>query len=519
MFLAWSPASYIVVSILAIGLTSAAIYFLYRSVLKERMNYKEEMANFIEGVLSKSEITSSINSYISKITRDSIFGIICFDIDKFSEVVSAFGETEAKRIIDQIAKKILKVCPRTVTVGRNGLDTFIVYLKADATQSEVIKLANLIKSTLNEPISVYGDTTYIPSVTIAVAFYPNHGSTSKQLINSLRLALYIGKRDGGNKVVIYSEEMGQKETANLEYYTQVKEAIKNQEFVLYYQPIVDITNTKVYGMEGLLRWNHPELGVLSPFKFINILEQTGDINWVGIWGVETLIKKYFELKKDFPFMELQLSMNLSPKQLNDPKLAVEFQKLIKDYRINPKCITLEIVEFAIFEKLDVVRTNIQSLKELGFKIAVDGFALDQSTISRLENTPIDIIKLDREFYASDEDSIIKERFASLLIEFAKEKNITIISEGVEDFEMLEFAKRHGIELVQGYYFSKPVTSDEIIEYIRDERGLIAKCHHEVLMDAMKSDIQKETIENEVKSELLEDIVEVKEEEIVEKTEK
>lgn len=474
MYLAWNPAANVIATIFVVLVTIGLCYILYKSIKKEQIAFKEERSSFIDGILSKNEIISSVNTYINKVTKDVVFGVIYFNLDKFTETKNAFGESESDRLINIIAKKVLKAVPRNVVLGRLGGDNFLAYVKGDSSQADVVKIANLMKQTISEPVMVYGDTEYNPSVTISVAFYPNHGSNYKQLFSSLEIAMYTGKRDGGNRVCVYSEEIGEKETGNLAYYTQIKEAIKNNEFMLYYQPIIDVENKKVYGLEGLLRWNHPEHGVLSPNSFIHILEQTGDINWVGIWGVETLIKKHFELKRDFPFLDCQLSINLSPKQLSDEKLPVTFQRLVKDYKINTSNITIEILEYAVFERLDVIKTNITSLHDLGFKIAVDGFSFDQATISKLGDTPIDILKLDREFFPLDENAVIKERFTSLLIDYATEKNITIIAEGVEDAEMLAFAKKHSINYVQGYYFSKPISSVDVTSFINNKEALVKK---------------------------------------------
>ena len=290
-------------------------------------------------------------------------------------------------------------------------------------------------------------------------------------MESLDIAIYTCKREGGNQCRVYAPESATEESTNLEYYKEIKQGIKNKEFTLYYQPQVDCVNKKLFGFEGLLRWNHPKHGVLSPFKFITILEQSGDIKWVGEWGLESLIRTLQEVQKAFPGENQVFSMNLSPKQLLSPSLAIEFQKIVRKYKINPASISLEIEEFAIFDKHDVIKKNLKDLKAVGFKISVDGFGLDFNGIKKLEELQIDIVKLDKQYMDPDTDMELKQRFISLLIEFAAKNNITIVAEGIEDLEDLSYARKLGINVIQGYNFSKPMAAEEVIKYVRNQEFL------------------------------------------------
>ena len=193
--------------------------------------------------------------------------------------------------------------------------------------------------------------------------------------------------------------------------------------------MIDGSKEDIYAIEGLLRWNHPELGVLSPHKFITIMEQTGDINWVGLWGLETLIKEWFRLKKKYN-REFKMSLNLSPKQLTSKTLAMDFQKLVKKYHISPKLVILEIEEFAIFDRQEQIKENLAQLKELGFDIAVDGFGLDYKALKQLEQSAINVLKLDREYLSGSIDASLKEKFIEILVDFSRTHNLTLVCKGV-----------------------------------------------------------------------------------------
>ena len=470
----------IVVILVTIGL----IYVLYRVVKREIKRYKEEVANYIDGVETKREITADVNAYISR-SVSAEFTLLSVDIDHFSNVVENFGAEEAERIIKGLAAKLLEIIPSRVLMGRVKTDSFVVFAKGDYTREECVRLAKKILQVVSEPIKIYDESSLQLTCSIGICYYPAHGRNFKELLESLDIATFICKRSGGNQYRIYSREEKQDEGANMEYYYQIKNGIENKEFSIFYQPIFDKDTKDVYAFEGLLRWNHPDLGVLSPHKFINIMEQTGDINWVGLWGLESVVKEQFELKKrynrDFP-----MSINLSPKQLSNPTLPQDFQKIIKKYRANSRSIILEIEEYTIFEKLEQVKTNLNALRELGFQIAVDGFGLDYKGLKKLEDNNVDVIKLDREFLDEEADQYLKDKFVGILVDFVKNQGLTLICEGVENYDYLERAINMGLEKFQGYHFAKPISQDDLFSFI-DKKEWVSKFDKPKVVEIIKEE--------------------------------
>ncbi|HRX45061.1 MAG TPA: EAL domain-containing protein, partial [Acholeplasmataceae bacterium] len=341
-----SDQATIILSIIAILVMLAAIFFLARSYFKERTRIQEEKAFLIEGVLTKAEITSIITSHVARLGKDGQFSLIYLDLDKFSDFVNAFGPTESEKVLEKIVKNIELALPKGVKLSRLQNDEFLIFLSMDYDRTEAVDLANKIKQSLARPIKLFGDTTINATASIAVAFYPIHGNTLKDLLNSLKLATYLIKKNGGNNIRVYSDEMTTEGGEHVEYYYQIKHAIQHKEFQLFYHPMINVKTNDIYGVESLIRWNHPEHGLLSPFKFLGIMEQSGDINWIGLWGLETVIKTYQELKQEFPKKEFKFSINLSPKQLMNESLSQDFQKLLKKYRMNAENIVLEVIEFA-----------------------------------------------------------------------------------------------------------------------------------------------------------------------------
>ena len=457
----------IILSIFAMLVMVTAIFFLARSYFKERDRIKEEKAFLIEGVLTKAEITSIITSHIARMGKDGQFSLIYLDLDKFSDFINAFGPTEAEKVLEKIVKNIEFALPKGVKLSRLQNDEFLIFLSMDYDRTEAVDLASKIKQSLARPIKLFGDTTINATASIAVAFYPIHGASIKDLMNSLKLATYLIKKNGGNNIRVYSDEMNTEGGEHVEYYYQIKHAIQHKEFQLFYHPMIDVMNNDIYGVESLIRWNHPEHGLLSPFKFLGIMEQSGDINWIGLWGLETVIKTYQELKQEFPKKEFKFSINLSPKQLMNESLSQDFQKLLKKYRMNAEAIVLEVIEFAVFDKPMQIHKTLSDLKKMGFQIAIDGFGLDFSTLSRAETLDIDIIKLDNEFL-KEEESYMKAKFAQLLVDFAQKNHYTVICEAIENKQMLDEARKYQIDIMQGFYFTKPLSAEALRGYIGTE---------------------------------------------------
>ncbi|MGE4321091.1 MAG: EAL domain-containing protein [Acholeplasmataceae bacterium] len=462
-----NDASAIILTFLLIALIIVVVYFLAFSFFKERKKIKDEKALSIEGVLSKNEMNNLIMSYLTKTGKDIQFSVVYIDLDKFTDFVNAFGKEESESIIHKIAKNMERALPRGVKIARYQNDEFLIFFNHDYDRSEVVTFAHKIKQAIQKPIRLFGDTDVKSTASIAVAFYPAHGHSIKDLMNSLLLATYIIKRNGGNNIRIYSEEMSEQGGEHVEYYYQIKHAITHKEFQLFYHPMINVATKQIYGVESLIRWNHPEHGLLSPFKFLGIMEQSGDIHWITLWGLETIIKTQQEIAQYFPNDKIKFSMNIGPKQLMSDTIAMDMQKVLKKYRAQANNIILEIIEFAIFEKQETILKNLKTLKQMGFEIAIDGFGLDYQTLSKVTDLQVDIIKLDNEFLKEDED-YMKSKFAKLLVDFAEQHDTLIICEMIENKEMMDKAMHYGIDIQQGYYFSKPISAESLRGYLGTE---------------------------------------------------
>ncbi|MCF7932625.1 MAG: phosphodiesterase [Acholeplasmataceae bacterium] len=454
----------VILSFIGLLIMLVVTYALIRFFFKERRRQIEEKEIMMDGVLSKSAMGSLIASYVARFGKDTLFTLMYVDIDGFSEYITAFGDKEAERLLERVSQNMKNAIPKTVRIARYFGDEFVIFAGSEFSRSEATDIATRLKAAVAEPIKLFGDTEIHMTASIGIAFHPIHGDTYKELIESLKIVIYAIKKTGGNNIRIYSEQMDQQEGEYVEYYYQIKNAIHRKEFQLYYHPMIDVKNHKIYGFETLIRWNHPEFGILSPFKFLNIMEQSGDIHWIGLWGLETLIKTQQMIEQDFPSETIRFSMNLSPKQLMSDSLALDFQKMIKKYKASPEMIILEVVEFALFERQETIFKNIRRLKEIGFNIAIDGFGLDMQVLEKASDMEIDIIKLDNAFL-KEEESYMKARFAEILIDFAERNKYTVIAEVIEDERMKNEAIKYRVMIQQGYYFTKPLAIEALKNYM------------------------------------------------------
>jgi diguanylate cyclase (GGDEF)-like protein len=452
-----------------IFLVSCGVCFLlFVSVRREFRKMHEEANVLVDGLLTKNALTSTIASHIARFGKEMPFPLLYVDLDAFGQFLEAFGEKESDKALEKIANNILSVLPTSARVSNYQGDKFLIFVNsAGSDRNQVLDMATRVKEAINRPIKIYDSDEVRPVGSIAVCFYPMHGENVRQLEDSLKIAMFNIKKSGGNAIRIYSQELTS-DKENIDYYYQIKRAIHNKEFQLYYQAMVNTRTLELVGFETLVRWNHPEHGVLAPNKFLNIMEQSGDIDFIGLWGLEELIKTYNELRQEYPKLDLVLAMNLSPKQLINPNLPAEYQKILKKYKMEANRIAIEVAQFTIFDKKEGIGENIKKFRELGFLISVDGGELDYSIIAKPEAVAIKVIKFNSDFLA-DEDSYMKGHLLELIMDFSRRNECLIVCERIENESMVRKSQAFGIDIMQGWFFSKPVSTIELRDFVDLEK--------------------------------------------------
>ena len=490
-FLAMDDGAAILLTFVALAviiILSVIFFFLIKRNLRLE---REEHEIIVENAITRNQMISAIEQYIKKVDRFGALTLMYIDIDGFSDLNEVFGEDTCDQILKEMATRILRILPYRASLTRYENDEFLVFIRDEDNRDRIEKLADAINNIISNPYQVLVGESVAITASIGIVSYPQAGQTFEDLYANLQLTTYVSKRDGGNKFTNFYSSIKEEETDNMMYFKEVKSAIQNREFVLYYQPIVNLADKTLNGAEALMRWNHPTKGVQSPATFLKVLEQTGDIKWVGEWGIETMIRTHNTLAEKFPTVPLRLSLNLSTKQMLDPNLANKFIDLMNKNNARPEQYMLEISDFMMMEKIAVIKTNIYKLKDYGFKIAVDGFELDGQSVQAIQKSPIDVIKLGRNFLKDVENNYMKEKLLQILVKFAQDNNRTIISEGIETAEIAKYVKDQSVFYGQGYYFAKPMSMEAFEEYIE-------KKQYRLLLDEVSAIEDSEALVEKVK---------------------
>ncbi|MDE7257123.1 MAG: EAL domain-containing protein, partial [Clostridia bacterium] len=285
-------------------------------------------------------------------TDDTHFSVMLVQIDGMTDMKSSLGERQVKKITQPLRERIVRVIPHGSKICDYDEEKLAVYIEEHMDNIGLTNIAMVTISECNKPVTLLTRAKLNINVNLGIASNNEFSADAVSMLQNIELALVTARKGGLNKFVIYSEELAETQTEEYKHYQEIKTAIAEHQFTLFYQPIYDVNKNKPIAYESLVRWMHPTLGILTPFKFLPIMEQTGDINWIGSWAFEQLLRTQTKHYKEHPEdSELIFSLNLSPKQLMYPHLAEEFRKIYKRFKIPAKNICMEIVEFSMFDKV------------------------------------------------------------------------------------------------------------------------------------------------------------------------
>ena len=408
-------------------------------------------------------LSARLEHAIQRAHRDGTSVAVLFvDLDRFKTVNDSLGHPAGDRLLQDVAHLLSNCVRGEDTVARLGGDEFVVMLEGLHDTDIASGVARKILAALARPFEMEGQAFYI-GASIGISLFPSDGNDPATLLKNADAAMYRSKEDGRNVFRYYSAELTRSARERLRLEAGLRLAVREQQFVLHYQPQIDVSSGTLVGAEALIRWQHPESGLISPLRFIPLAEETGLILPLGEW-VLTSACEQLKAWLDAGLPPFTLAVNLSPRQFRQPNLARQVHAILDAVGLDPTRLELEITEGAIMEQGESAVATLHALKDLGIRLAIDDFGTGYSSLAYLRRFPIDTLKIDQSFMRDIPRDIHAMEIAATIIAMARNLHMHVLAEGVESDAQLAFLQGQGCDIYQGYLFSPPVTPPQFRQF-------------------------------------------------------
>ena len=411
-----------------------------------------------------------IKSYLEKYQKNHeklkpMLGVFLLDLDHFKVINDSLGHQAGDVLLQSVAAKLKEALGEDSVLARFGGDEFVI-LVPNLTSAEIAdELCRHILKVMAEQFTVYGQKFNI-SPSIGISLYPQHGEDINTLIKNADLAMYHSKEKGRNCYSLFTSNMKVHAMVRMDMEIHLRQAIENNEFVLHYQPKMDLKSGRIDGMEALIRWKSTDNQLLFPDSFIQIAEESGLIAPIGEWVLReacTQCKQWHEEG----FTDLSVSVNISPQQFHKQNLEEVIRTILAETGLPPYSLDLELTESTIMKQPEEAAIVLKNLKGLGISISIDDFGTGFSSLSYLKNFPIDVLKIDKSFIMNLEMDEANLAITDAVISLANTLKLKVVAEGVETFEQFKYLQSGNCDSAQGYYIGKPVEINSIKEIIYD----------------------------------------------------
>jgi diguanylate cyclase (GGDEF)-like protein len=415
-------------------------------------------------ILLKDRLTQAI-SYAKRYDRWVTVALI--GLDNFKIVNDSLGHEAGDDLLKLLAARMVKTVRGSDTVARLGGDEFVVVLLDQPKSAEVIcATVEKMSAAITEPLCLDGHPLCITS-SIGIATFPSDGADAETLLNNADAAMYRAKEIGRANVQFYQAEFNQKALETLLLQQQLRDAIARSEFVLLYQPQVDLRSDRIFAVEALIRWRHPTLGLLSPAQFIPLAEKTGLIAPIGDWVLREACRQN-QAWQDRGLSPIAMCVNVSPRQFKERTLHASVIGALAQSGLGARYLELELTESLIMQDLDSAIATMNQLKSLGVQLSIDDFGTGYSSFAALKNFPIGRLKIDKSFIADLSRNENDRAVASAVISLGQKLNLRVIAEGVETDEQVAFLREADCDEMQGYHFSRPIPANEIAALLKKQ---------------------------------------------------
>jgi diguanylate cyclase (GGDEF)-like protein/PAS domain S-box-containing protein len=443
--------------------------------VSERKAFEEQLAHqafhdSVTGLANRALFKDRVEHALERQTRaDRPVSVLFMDLDDFKTINDSLGHAAGDRLLGEVGERVKGKLRTADTAARLGGDEFAVLLEDGGDGVGAADVAARILTSLDAPFHLEGKEVFVrASIGIATADHERHKGPegAEELLRNADVAMYMAKESGKGRYQIFETAMHETALKRLELKADLQRAVDGGEFVLFYQPIIELETNSISGLEALIRWNHPTRGMVPPLEFIPLAEETGLIVPIGKWVLREACKQTKMLHDRYPGSNLHIAVNLSARQLQRPEIVGEVAEVLMETGIDASSLVLEITESVMMQDMDLSIQRLSELKELGVKLAVDDFGTGYSSLNYIRRFPVDILKVDKSFVDGVNEGGEESALTAAIIELAGILKLRPVAEGIERADQLEKLLQLRCDLGQGYYFAKPVPMtgiDELLE--------------------------------------------------------
>jgi len=427
---------------------------------QKSMLHHQAYHDVLTGLPNRLLFQDRLQQSIEKAKRNrSKIALFFIDLDRFKEINDSLGHETGDEVLKIVTERLKHVIRQEDTLARLGGDEFTIVIEDLLHEQTATLMAEKILASLKEPIMINSHTLYVSS-SIGISLYPQDGNEYTHLLKYADAAMYKAKNEGRNNFQFYSAEMTERAFERMLMQTSLRQAIENEEFIVYYQPQIDAKLNQFIGVEALIRWQHPTMGLVSPAKFIPLAHETGLIIEIDQWVMKTAMKQMLQWY-DKGLKPGKLALNLAMKQIQQDDFISILENILQENKFEAKNLELEVTEDQIMTNPDEAIKVLRRINKLGIQLAIDDFGTGYSSLSYLKKLPINKLKIDQSFVRelpNDEDDVA---ITKTVIALALNLNLNLIAEGVENDEQRNFLLENGCNNIQGYLYGKPMPANEL----------------------------------------------------------
>lgn len=399
--------------------------------------------------------------------RNDKLALFFIDLDKFKDINDTYGHSVGDDMLRTVAKRLEQSIRKEDFIARLGGDEFVLIIKDVKNEDDMLHLAKKINDNVKEPIQI-ADKVFFMSLSIGIAIFPEHGNDCEDLIKFADAAMYETKEAGRNGVTLYNQSMTEKVSQKLTMQNELRIAIQKDEFLMYYQPVIDINSKKIVGAEALVRWEHKERGILTPINFISFIDESGMNIEFGQLIIKKVLSDIQVINSKLDNKDFKVSINISAEHFFRNTFVSELIEYCKDFLIEPKQVELEFLETHIMKNSNVSIKKIEELNKNGFTMAIDDFGTGYSSLSYLKNFKVDKLKIDQSFIKDFIEDNNDKAIVEAIINLGNTFNLKVQAEGVETQEHQDLLLKLDCTLAQGYYYNKPLPLAKLIDELEKD---------------------------------------------------